>query len=64
MKFYSPFEVANRTGSLGLTICIVLAIMLLFVVFATGLLLYPVISLKIIVAVVISRIVYAVIKGD
>ena len=64
MKFYDPFKVVDRTGSLSLVISIVLLIMLLLAVFGIGLLLYPAISLKIIVVLIVSRVVYAVIKGD
>ena len=64
MKFYDPFKVVDRTGSLSLAISIVLLIMLLLAAFGIGLLLYPAISLKIIVALIVSRVVYAVIKGD
>ena len=64
MKFYDPLKVVDRTGSLSLSISIALAIMLLLTAFVIGLIIYPAISLKIIVALVVSRVVYAVIKGD
>ena len=64
MKFYNPFKVVDRTGSLSLAISIVLAFMLLLTTFGIGLLIYPAILLKIISALVVSRVLYAIIKGD
>ncbi len=64
MKFYDPFKVVDRTGSLSLAISLALAFMLLLTTFGIGLIIYPAISLKIIAALVVSRVVYAVIKGD
>lgn len=64
MKFHDPFKVVERTNSISLVISIVLTIMLLLAVFGIGLLIYPVISIKIIAALVVCRAVYAIIKGD
>lgn len=64
MKFYDPLKVVDRTGSISLVISIVLVILFLLTAFGIGLIIYPAISLKIIVALVVSRVVYAVIKGD
>ena len=63
MKFYDPFKVVDHTGSLSLVTCIVLAIIILLTVFALSLLTYPVITIKVTVAIVVSRILYAIIKG-
>ena len=64
MKFYDPFKVVNRTGSTSLAICLILAVMMILAAFGIGLIIYPAISLKIIVVLVVSRVLYAIFKGD
>ena len=64
MKFYDPFTVAERKNSAMLELCIVICI----IAVAVGVLFLIVLNLftavKIILALVVSRVVYAVIKGD
>lgn len=64
MKFYDPFKVADRTGSIGLVFCLASLLVLLFVVFCFSLVVYPVIGASIGLGLLVSRVLYAVIKGD
>ena len=61
MKFYNPFKVQERRNSLKDSVSLAL---LITVGFVNGLIFYPVIGFTIISALVVSRVLYAIIKGD
>ena len=64
MKFYDPFKVAERKDSAVLEFCICLCIIAVTVGFLFLIVLNLLLSIKIILALVVSRVLYAVIKGD
>lgn len=61
MNLYNPFEVQDRNGSMTLGVC--LSLVIIFGLFF-GLIIYPAITATILAVLVVSRVVYAIIKGD
>lgn len=67
MKFYDPFKVQGRNGSVLLALCLIVMMCIAIATIITFIILhfsYFAVVLHTVAVLAISRVVYAVIKGD